>query len=227
MEYFNLAKTKDGFHVEDFPNAVKVIQINRPQSKKLADLFLHRNDLEFSLKSLEEINCVPDQSNFLRQALWRSAIVHYLKCFGDNKARFNLDSKKIYRKEEPIAIENFEYFRNLRNKHVVHDENSYSQSIPGAILNKQNHPYKIEKIVCFAITVETLTQENYSNLHMLIKVALTWIVSEFDGLCEILTKELESKSYETLIQMPNMKPRTPTIDEVKNNRLENKPHASG
>lgn len=219
MENLNITKTAGGFHIEGFPNAVKIIQIDQPQSKKLADLFLHKTDLEFALRSLEEINGVPDQDLFLRQVFWRSAVVHYLKCFGGNKARSRLNKKEIYKKEDTTAFDAFEYFKNLRHKHIVHDENSYSQCIPGAILNQHNHSYKIEKIVCISATVNSLAQENYNNLHLLITVAMAWAVNEFDALCEILTKELEVKSYDSLLKMQSITYRPPTVDQVKNNRL--------
>jgi hypothetical protein len=67
-------------------------------------------------------------SPFQREAMWRSAIVHLLKCFGDHEARFSLQPRQVYRGEPPEAIENFEYFKGLRDKHLVHDENSYAQT---------------------------------------------------------------------------------------------------
>ncbi len=96
MEQFEINKTASGFHIEGFPEAVKVIHIEGPRARRLADLALHRTDLEFALLCLDEVNRAPVDPYVIRQALWRSAVVHYVKCFGGSEARFGLDSKVVY-----------------------------------------------------------------------------------------------------------------------------------
>jgi hypothetical protein len=43
MEHFEITKTADGFHIEGFPDAVKVLRILGPKSRRLADLALLRS----------------------------------------------------------------------------------------------------------------------------------------------------------------------------------------
>jgi len=217
VEHLSVTKTDAGFHIEGFPDAVKVIRMDGPQSKRLADFALHKADLEFAAECLEEINHVSDKSRVLQQALWRAAIIHYMKCFGDSGARFQLSAKKIY-KGNALALTAFNYFKDLRNKHFVHDENSYAQSIPGAVLNRRDKPYKIEKIVCFSAIAETLGQDNYSNLYLLIQTTKTWVEGEFDALCQALTKELEAKSYDDLYSLEAITYKAAAIDEINKNR---------
>lgn len=213
MEHFSVTKTDTGFQIEGFPEAVKVVYISGPKARRLADLALHKADLDFAGESLEAINLVPGEPYVIRQALWRSAIVHFLKCFGVSNARFSLAEKKIY-KGNAAALEAFRYFDDLRNKHVVHDENSYTQCLPGAILNKKDHDHKIEKIICFSAIGETLEQENYENLHLLIEVAKKWVVDQFNKLCEILTEELEAESYDALHNREPIVYKKPTVEDV-------------
>ncbi len=220
MEQFSVTKTKSGFQIEGFPDAAKVIQIEGPKAKRLADLSLHKTDLEFASECLETINQVPDKPWVLRQALWRSAAIHYMKCFGGNNTRGQLSPNKIY-KGNTEALTAFNYFKDLRNKHFVHDENSYAQSIPCAILNKPDKSYKIEKIVCFSAIGETLEQGNWNNLHLLIQTARKWVVVEFDKLCKIITKDLEAKPYEGLNNLEPVTYTVPKIEALKKNR--NKP----
>ena len=217
MEQFSITKTESGFQIEGFPDAAKVIQIKGPKSKQLADLSLHKTDLEFAFECLETINQTSDKPWVVRQALWRSATIHYTKCFGGNKARGQLDSNKIY-KGNSDALTAFNYFKNLRNKHFIHDDNSYAQSIPCAILNKPAKSYKIEKIVCFSAIGETLEQGNWNNLHLLIQTARKWVVVEFDILCDTITKELEAKPYEDLNNLEPVTYTVPKIDDLKKNR---------
>ena len=126
MEHFPITKTDAGLQIEGFPDAVKVVRIEGRQAKRFADLTLHKTDLEFASECLAAINHVPEQPWVLRQALWRAAIIHYMKCFGDG-ARFQLSAAKIY-KGNALALGAFNYFKDIRHKHVAHDENSYAQS---------------------------------------------------------------------------------------------------
>lgn len=213
MEHFEITKTPKGFHIEGFPDAVKVLRLDGPKSQRLADLALHKADLDFALECLEQINKVPEQPYVIRQALWRSAVVHYMKCFGGNESRFSLVAQKVYRGDEG-AMEPYKYFDSLRNKHLVHDENSYAQCLPGAVLNKKEMNHKIAKIVCLSIIGDTLAQENYSNLHLLITRAQQWVVAQFDQLCDILTKELEPEQYETLMARDGITYTAPGVDEM-------------
>jgi len=137
MEHFEISQQESGLHIEGCPDAVKVIAVEGWRSKRLADLALHKDDLEFADSCLDAINVSPEEPFVIREALWRSAIVHFMKCFGDSGARFQLSSVKILNGELPEVSMAFEYFKDLRNKHFVHDENSYAQSLPGAILNRQ------------------------------------------------------------------------------------------
>ena len=213
MEHFSITKTMQGFQIEGFPDAIKVLKITGPKSRRLADLALHKADLDFALECLIAINQAPEEPYILHQALWRSAIVHYIKCFGRSESRFSLNPKTVY-KGDVGAFEPFKYFESLRNKHLVHDENSYAQCLPGAVLNKKGMDHKIAKIVCLSMLGDTLGQENYSNLHLLITRAREWVVAQFDQLCEVLTSELEAKPYEELLALGGITYTAPDADDV-------------
>jgi hypothetical protein len=218
MENFEISQRDSGLHIEGFPDAVKVIQIDSPDAVRLSDLALHKADLEFADRCLEAINTVPEEPHVLRESLWRSSIIYFLKCFGNSKARFRLTTDEVLREEPPEAIEAFRYFKSLRDKHLVHDENSYAQSIPGAVLNNGSKDYKIEKIVCFSASSVTLEQGSYGNLKLLIGRSLSWVTQEFDQLCDKLTEVLEKETYATLAARPDLTYTVPTLEELHKNR---------
>ncbi len=218
MEQFAVSKTDTGFHIEGFPDAVKVIRLDSPQAKRLSDMALHKSDLEFAGACLDGLNTVPEKARVIREALWRSAIIHFSKCFGDSKARFQLDARRIYKAEPVEAMMAFAYFQDLRNKHVIHDENSYAQSLPGAVLNRGDKNYKIEKIICFNAIAGTLEEGNLSNLKLLIAKAHAWVDSEFDKLSDAIAKQLEKESFETLFAKEALSYQVPTVDEINKSR---------
>jgi len=218
MDHLEITQKGTEFHIEGFPDAEKVVRIHGPHAKRWSDLKLHMSDLDFAGACLDAINLAPEEPSIIREALCRSAIVHFFKCFGDSVARFQLAPTKVLAKEPPDAMTAFNYFKGLRNKHLVHDENSFAQSLPGAILNKREKAYKIEKIVCLSMIATTLAQENFSNLKLLIEKTRSWVVSEFDLLCTTLTNELEKESYDSLHARETIIYRAPTNDELHKNR---------
>lgn len=146
MEYFATSKTDHGLRIEGFPDAVGAVRLAGPEAKRLADLSLHLTDLRFATECLDGINDAPTEPNVVREALWRSAIVHFAKCFGTSKSRFKLQPDQVY-KGDALGIEVFRYFMDLRNRHVVHDENSYMQCVTGAVVNRVDAEVKIAKIL--------------------------------------------------------------------------------
>ncbi len=217
MESFEIALTDSGFHINGFPDATKVIKLSGPKAQQLSELASHRNDLQIALASLQGINGVAPESSLVRQGLWRSAVEHCMKCFSASEARSKLNPKKVF-KGDSDALEICKYFRNLRNKHIAHDENAYSQCIPGAVLNGPNAQYKIAKIVCFSAVAETLDQVNYSNLHKMVTETLSHIEARFEGLCSDLTAELEARSYEELDSIEEMSYSKPELGEIGKTR---------
>jgi hypothetical protein len=166
---------------------------------------------------------IPGRFNLIRQALWRSAVVHVLKCYGDG-ARFQLQPDAVLKNEPPKAKIAFEFLKSLRNKHIVHDENSYAQCLPGAILNKEGKQQKIAKIVCLPVLAETLTQDNFGNLKLLVEKSRAWVISEFDQLSDRVTTKLEARPYAELAAFDSMEYRAPAADEVHERRA--KPQSS-
>jgi hypothetical protein len=216
VEHFPVSRTAQGLQIEGITDAAKLVAIEGPKAQHLAQLELHRSDLEFADHCLEAINAA-SENRLLRQALWRSAIVYFTKCFGRSDARFQLDAGRIY-KGEPDGMVAYKYFKDLRDKHLVHDENAYAQSLPAAALNDGRKGYKIEKIVCLDVQAETLDQGNFSNLKLLIARAREWVVTEFDQVCAILTKDLERETYESLCARREVKFTIPKLEELGKSR---------
>ncbi len=218
MEPLKIKKSDDEFHVEGFPDAAKVIRLDGHKAKRLADLALHRSDLAFAMACLEGINQIPAEQPVLREGLWRSAIVHLMKCYGRSDSRFSLDVKRVLNSDLD-GKEVFKFFHNLRDKHLVHDSNAYAQCLPGAILNKEGMDHKIAKIICMSFHSQTLDQSAFGNLHLLITRSMEWVVQEFDALCENLTRELESVPYQDLVKRDSVTYSPPKPEEIDKRRV--------
>ncbi len=174
-------------------------------------------NLIFALECIEAAKKMAEKSEWLRQGLWHSAIVHFMKCFGCSKSRVRLDPENVY-EGETGAMEVFNYFKALRDKHLVHDDNSYAQCLPGAILNKEDCDHKIAKIICPSFISVTLDQAAWSNLHTSITHALKWVDQEFGDLCDLLSSELEQLPYDDLLNRKEVEYSPPKIEEIDKRR---------
>ena len=103
----------------------------------------------------------------------------------------------------------------------MHDENGWLQTLTGAVIAGPGKGYNIEKVLCTTVEGQSLTQENFGNMSLLIESALEWTNSEFERLCEELSKELEGIPRETLLNQPNVTYRAPEADEVHSPRVSN------
>ena len=171
-----------------------------PKGRRLADLRLHKVDLAFASECLDSISRTPDHPPVQREALWRSAVIHFNKCFGENKSRGSLSAVKIYR-GNPSALRRFKYLSSLRDKHIVHDENSYLQSVPWAVVNKENAGRKIAGVGCATLSANSLNDINFRNLRQLVTEAWKWVDARYDEVRQQLVDELEAKEHRELIAM--------------------------
>jgi len=213
-----LTRQGDSLVLHGLPDAVKIIGLKGPLARQMGDLTLHQADLNFADDCLSAINFVPDDPPNIKEGLWRSAIVHVMKCFGNSASRSSLSEKKILKGQPPEAIIVFEYFKNLRHKFIVHDENAWSQAHPCAGLNDGSREQKVEGIVCLGLIGQTLDQSYYANLKLLIRISMLWTASQFDVVKSKIKTELEQFSYQDLNQRDPPSYRAPEWHEVANKR---------
>ncbi|AMC35433.1 hypothetical protein VN23_12820 [Janthinobacterium sp. B9-8] len=207
-------------HIEGFPDAVRVIKLTGEKSKRLSHLSLHKMDLLFAESYFNAVTYSYEDSGLIQESLWRSAIIFYIKCFGNSKSRGPLSAERIYRNNPP-ALKTHKEFKHLRDKHFIHDENSFSQSHTGAIIASKDKPYKIEKIISTSTEAVTLNNGFYNNLRLLINHTMNWVNIEYENICNDLTIELEKESYESLLKYPEIQIRAPSIDTISQTRADN------
>lgn len=209
MQTFEISPTETGLHIEGFPDAVKFARVRGEKAHKLSDLCLHAADLRFAQQCLKSIN-EDAPTSFTQQALWRCAIVHFVKCFGEG-VRKHLRPKIVYKDRHEEALKAQEYFFALRNKHIAHDVSVFASVEVGAAINPRDHQHRIAKVLCPTFQVDTLVDENFSNLSLLLEHALEWVNAEQDALCNSITADLEKEGYDALMARPDvvyMPPKT-------------------
>jgi hypothetical protein len=132
--------------------------------------------------------------------------------------RRSLIASKVYKGHPASNLEAFDFFQQLRDKHLAHDENSSSQCPVGAAINGGNKQHKVEGVVPIVHTFGVEGPENYRNLQLLIEVATAWVATEFDKVLDSIKDDLEQAPYGELVSRPVLQVVVPTIEDMGKKR---------
>jgi hypothetical protein len=216
----NLTGTLSGsrLHIEDYPTAVALKRIDDPIARQLCSIALNHADLSFCREAVAEITRRDRTSQpLIAEALWVAAISRYFKCFGSNKARTQLSSRKVL-KSHVSAEKVFAYFQNLRDKHIVHDENPYSQAVIGVAINARDAEHKIADVISLTMNAFTIDDSHLSSFSQLVNVTLEWVRTKQDELHATLGKQYEAQSYDELMALSDVSYNVATSEKVSTSR---------
>ena len=207
-------KHGDTFHIENYPHAIAVKRIDDPIARQLQGISLHRSDLNFcraALAQLADLDRIAQA--LLAEAWWVSAIARYFKCFGRNTVRTQLSARKIL-KGQIGAFGVFAYFQDLRDKHIIHDENPYTQSFAGIALNGRDAKVKVADILSGTMNVFTADDSHLTSFSKLVDFTLSWVTSKQDELLNLLGAKYERWPYDELLALPDVSQTIPTSEQV-------------
>jgi hypothetical protein len=206
--------TNGQFHIDDYPDAVALKRIDTPIARQLQAVTLHQFDLTFCRDALAEIARLNRSENVtVIEGLWVAAIARYFKCFGGNKSRSQLSAKTIL-KDHPGAEAVFKYFQDLRDKHIIHDENPFTQAFTGVAVNGPESQYKVADIISLAFNAFTVDDAHLTQLTQLVDVTLNWVSAKRDELHNDLGRDYEQWSREKLLALPDIQYTVPGADVV-------------
>jgi len=215
VKLLRIEKRSDQLHIDGYPDAVALKQIGGQVVSELKMVTLHHSDLSFCQEALAEISRLDsEKQRLLTDALWIASIARYFKCFGKSKSRTHLSSKEVL-KGHVGAEDVFSYFKALRDKHIIHDENPYSQAFVGVALNRRETRFKIADIISVAINAFTVDDDHFVQFSKLVGVTLAWVKDKRDELHNRLGKMYEQWNYEDLLGLPDIKYTAPTSKEVR------------
>jgi hypothetical protein len=224
MKAIPLEKIASAFVVDTshYPDAIalkSVAKAGQHAVSELQDLFLHEVDLsvaEEALRSLAAVDAVSERLLF--EALWTAALVRCLKCFADNGARGRLKSKKVFDGQPKQVRESLTFLENLRNKHVVHDENPFAFCDVGVVVNAKSASESVADTFCFTAFVPA-GWDNVRDLKIIVELTLAWVRMRIQQLqAEVLAMH-RKMTRDELFSLPNMEYRAPTADDVSKRRL--------
>lgn len=205
-------KLRDALRVQgsfkkDFPGAANLIRLTEGQAERLGHMAWHRTDLSFALQCIELLENMPPEDlvdTVEAEALWRSAIVHYCKCFGapaagSSSARRQLDAPKVHGKGSALLTNHWDFMR-IRNKQVVHDEGVFSSSAVFALIAPPPQRPKVANVIVAATDAVSLVPSTISQMAALVRRAAQWVESEYQALVDGIAATLEQEPHENLLR---------------------------
>ncbi|MBR5572257.1 MAG: hypothetical protein IKV99_06425 [Oscillospiraceae bacterium] len=191
----------NGFVFESETIVKGSIAVNIPaddkRKRQFISLYLHKADLEEGISFLLCISA--DKCVQVNQALFMAALSNMMKCFQATSEVSELAEKK-FRKAFPLAAEELEQFKNWRNKHFVHDENSMREATAFlwvAPEGCENSLGGLPSVFWNRAPIDFI--EEGRRLEVLMKVLLNFVLDEFDKLGKNLIEDYGAKSREELL----------------------------
>lgn len=198
---------------ENSPSATKkLLQLSGPKARTLEEFSLHGHDLTASLQLLEALNNKA-LSTEVRKGLWYHAITIFYKCFKHSDARRRLWPQIVFAKR-PDLMPAYNFFLNLRDRHIVHDDNPYIKAYVGVYVHKENDTYTVEDVVSSVAILDILDENRWRAFRELVQHTLDWNHAEKRRLQMLLKKECEEKSPEELNSLKELSITVPTLAQV-------------
>ena len=181
------------------PDGAHCVRIEGTDAVRLSHLSMYRDDLMVARSCLDFLGGAAIAPPLIGDALWRSAIVHYGKCFGTSRTHFRLPVRRIL--PDPTALVAHQYFMELRNRYVVHDERRYGTVLPGAVIAAPNAAQSVDAVTYVNLNDETLTPSNQRLLDVLVESTRAWVEEQHDRVTERLLAQLRGLPREQLERM--------------------------
>lgn len=215
-----LSMTQHGkkFHVEGYPDSVALKRIDDSDARELQALTLHQSDMNFCRAAMEQLEkSRKSDEGVIAQALWLVCVACFFKCFGSSKSRTSLSANEVL-KNHTGAMQVFDYFKALRDKHVIHDENAYCQAFTAVALNAENASSKVADVIAIATNASTIDDAHVTQFKQLVETTNAWVSERREALHQSLAQKYEQWAYKDLLALPDIQYTAPTASSVRTKR---------
>ena len=199
----------------DLHNALRPGYLTGPIAARVAALSLHHFDISFCQRILKEYHLkFVNEYNDVSLALWIAVLTKFMSCFQKSKARPRLCQQEVYR-ANPTALHDFKLLKDLRNKHVAHDQNSHYNAAAFAWLE----PNGDVRAVAPYFTVARIDPTLVTTMCNLVGHALDFIHTAMADAGKELLAQVQAMTPEERMALPTgVYFPLPTEDDIKQTR---------
>ncbi len=203
---------KDTQENPSISNTNKLLQLSGPKVRTLKEFSLHHHDLMTSAQLLETLNN-KSLSEEVRKGLWYYTITIFYKCFKHSDARRRLWPQVVFAKR-PDLMPAYDFFLNLRDRHIVHDDNPYIKAYVGLYVAKEDSTYTVKDVISNVAVFDILDKNRWQLFSELVNYAVNWVRLERIRLHELIKKEYEVKTAAELDALEELSITVPTVAQV-------------
>jgi hypothetical protein len=199
----------------EWHNGLTQVHLTGRIAERVAALSLHHYDMSFCERILKEHHpkFVQDY-NDVSLALWIAVLTKFMSCFQSSKARARLDPRNVYG-SNPTALQHFELLLALRNKHIVHDENSHYEAAAFAWLEPSGDVRQVGPM----LSVARIDPELVAAMRLLVAHAQDYIHVAMEDAGQALLEEVQAMTSEERTSLPKgVWFDLPTEDDIKKTR---------
>lgn len=167
-----------------------IARLSGYEANRISDLSLHLEDLRFAESCINEIGMIGKEKFITQTALWRSAIIHFLKCFSES-AKFRLSPEEIFSHH---LIKSYGVFLSLKNKfgrYAIHNESTYKTIETVALILDDGGQRRVEGIYSRSLNNNVFQSEDIIELGELIEQTRAWVEIEKSILMETMKVRVE------------------------------------
>ena len=212
---YQVTMTDEGFVIQgNFPSNLTPIALpaNYIHKKRFLSYFLHKNDVERAVSYLECIS--NDKHHFVNEGLFVAALTIFIKCFGTGVRERVSDD--IY--DTPDTKDSYNQFKDVRDKHFVHDVNGMTQTTDFMLVNlDEANPHIHNASVIYNIATFNYRYEANKLIHLM-QILHNYLCREIDKMSDDIINEFKSKSKDELISYGSPNIRLANIDDVSKRR---------
>lgn len=212
---YRFAAVKRGRHLQlvDADEKVLFKQVSGPLVHQLQSVALHEVDLRFCKACLKELRALNwEKQSDQAEAYWIACITRFFKCFGGSKSRVKLSARKIF--VTPPTDDTFAFYLALRNKHIVHDENAFSNAHVVVAINTDDVSDPLKEVFVSPVHLFIINEVELDRLSLLVETASDWVVSKRVELEQLLENKYKPWARTRLFALPDLIVSSPDMDQV-------------
>lgn len=182
------------------PDSIAVnLPTDDPSRKKYISLFIQKTDIELAIECTRCIS--EDKYATVNHALFLTALANLIKCFQSNEKWPSLNENMLKKNVSASVYENYERFKELRNKHYFHEVNNMVEATAFLILPPEGSdsiPGWNPSVVTNKLDIIRHTEESRKLEELLLEV-LRIIISEIDKVHAYLSEVYGTKTRDELL----------------------------
>jgi hypothetical protein len=137
-------------------------------------------------KSLVILLQQPDSDGTVVRSLWSSALISYVRCFGEGRRARLEPSIYAHLLGDPIGTH--QYYKDTRDKHIAHPVNAFEEVQVGVVTGDFGEPVGIGHLAVFRVCDD---QEGVAQLGRLASVAMKHVVGNIKPLEEVVLARIK------------------------------------